>query len=104
MRLRLTLPLLTCKVQDTSTLLAIAGAVLTWTTSVIILAGWLHAKFRFLESTIYREMEKRRALVDREFRIIETKMQRLEIKAFGFTTSPLSAFEKLVDPSDDPPQ
>lgn len=65
--------------------LAIGGAVITWTASVISLVVWLTGKFRSLEKVIYREMDKHRREDDDQFKIQGTKIQRLEIKAFGFT-------------------
>lgn len=72
--------------QDTATLvLAIIGAVITWTASVISLVVWLTGKFRYLEKTIYREMDKHRREDDNQFRSQGTRIQRLEIKIFGYT-------------------
>lgn len=65
--------------------LAILGAVLVWTTSVIGGMIWLNGKFRSLEGTIYRESEKLRREYDGKFYHHNTRIQRLEIKAFGFT-------------------
>ncbi len=70
--------------------LSLVGFMLTWTTSVVLLATWLAGKFRGLEKIIYHEMEKHRVEDDRQFRTLSTKIQRLEIKAFGFTESPLA--------------
>ncbi len=65
--------------------LAIIGFMLTWTTSIVCLVVWLTTKFRDLEKVMYREMDKHRIEDDRQFRIQGTKIQRLELKAFGFT-------------------
>lgn len=65
--------------------LAIFGAVLIWTTSVIGGMVWLNAKFRSHESILYRELAKlRRELAAMNYSY-NTRIQRLEIKAFGFT-------------------
>ncbi len=65
--------------------LAILGAVLVWTTSVIGGMIWLNGKFRNIEKAIYRESEKLRREYDGKFNGHNTRIQRLEIKAFGFT-------------------
>lgn len=75
--------------NDTVTiLLAIAGALGAWTVSVIAAAFWLAGKFRELEKTIYREMEKHRQEDDRQFSDLRRRTQRLELNAFGFTHNP----------------
>lgn len=77
--------------HDTATLiLAILGAALTWTLTIIGFAAWLGEKFRVLERTIYREMDKHRREDDRQFNQQGTKLQRLELKVFGFTNHPVS--------------
>lgn len=65
--------------------LTIIGAVITWTVSVISGAIWLSSKFNELRHLIYREMEMRRRVVDRALFNVETRVQRLEIHAFGVT-------------------
>lgn len=60
--------------------LAIIGAVIVWTTSVIGGMIWLTSKFRNLEKTIYRESAKHSISLYAH----NTRIQRLEIKAFGF--------------------
>lgn len=72
--------------HDTASLtLAIIGAILTWTASVISLVIWLTGKFRSLEKSFYTELDRRRTSNDLRFEKITTRVQRLEIKAFGFT-------------------
>lgn len=66
-------------------IVAIIGLVITWTGSVIALVVWLTGKFRYLEKAIYREMDKHRREDDHQFNAHTTRIQRLEIKAFGFT-------------------
>lgn len=86
--------------HDTATLtLAIIGALMTWTGSVIALVMWLTGKFRSLERTIYHEMDKHRREDDRQFGSQGTRIQRLEIRAFGFT-GPVA----LPEPSDRQPE
>lgn len=81
---------------DTSMLiLAIVGSVLTWTGSIIALVIWLTGKFRELEKLVYREGDKHRREDDIRFRLHGTKIQRLELKAFGFTGP-----TELVEPTD----
>lgn len=65
-------------------LIAIIGAVLTWTASIVSLVMWLTGKFRSLEAAIYRETNR-----------LGTRVQRLELKVFGFTHSGESS---LTDP------
>lgn len=74
--------------SDPSLAMAIVGFMLTWTVSIVSLVVWLTGKFRDLEKIIYREMDKHRTEDDRQFRAIGTKVQRLELRAFGFTEAP----------------
>lgn len=74
--------------SDPSLAMAIVGFMLTWTVSIISLVMWLTGKFRDLEKIIYREMDKHRTEDDRQFRAIGTRVQRLELRAFGFTGTP----------------
>lgn len=68
--------------HDTATLiLAIIGSVITWTGSVIALVLWLVGKFRHLEKAIYKESQKHKTSLTN----LTTRVQRLEIKLFGFT-------------------
>ena len=67
--------------------LSILGALITWTGSVISLVIWLTGKFRAIEKVIYHEMDKHRREDDRQFGEHATKIQRLELKTFGFTMS-----------------
>ncbi len=72
--------------HDTTTLvLTIIGALLTWTITMVSLASWLSGKFRDLERLVYREMDKHRREDDRQFHRHGVKIQRLELKTFGFT-------------------
>lgn len=72
--------------HDTASLiLAIIGAVITWTASVISLVVWLTGKFRYLEKTIYVEMDKHRNEDDEQFEELRSRTMRLEIKAFGYS-------------------
>ena len=68
-------------------LIAIVGAIITWTGSVVSLVVWLTGRFRSIEKVIYHEMDKHRREDDRQFNEHATKIQRLELKAFGFTMS-----------------
>ncbi len=65
--------------------LAIISALIVYTGSVISLVMWLNNKFRALEKTFYKELDRRRIVNDGKFFQLGTKIQRLEIKAFGFT-------------------
>lgn len=70
--------------HDTATLiLAIVGAIIVWTSSVVAMVSWLAGKFRSVEVLIYREGEKINKRVDRHV----VRLQRLEAKTFGVTHS-----------------
>lgn len=72
--------------HDTATLiLAIVGALILWTTSVISLVAWLLGKFRSVETKVYIEAEKSRRDNTNKFEELITRVYRLELKAFGFT-------------------
>lgn len=73
---------------------AIIGALITWTGSVVSLVMWLTGRFRTLEKIIYQEMDRHRREDDVQFRAHGTKIQRLELKAFGFTQSPVVDTER----------
>lgn len=70
-----------------SLILAIIGSVLTYTVSIIALVNWLNGKFREVEKLIYRETQKHRRENDDELEDHAIRIQRLELKAFGFTNS-----------------
>lgn len=65
-------------------ILAIIGAIITWTASIVGLMVWLTGKFADLNATIYREMDKHRITDDRQFDDLGRRVQRLELHAFGF--------------------
>lgn len=71
--------------ESATLIVAIIGLIITWTGSVIFLVLWLTGKFRSLEKALYREMDKHRREDDRQFGNHAVKIQRLEIKVFGFT-------------------
>lgn len=81
--------------EPATLIVAIIGALIVWTTSVITLSMWLASKFRFLESTIYREMDKHRKEDDRQFNYQGRRIQRVELKVFGFTHS-----GEVTDPAE----
>ncbi len=49
---------------------------------------WLETRFRKLEQTLYREMDKHRREDDKQFDDQGRRIQRLELNAFGFTKAP----------------
>ena len=53
-------------------------------------ALWLESRFRKLERLIYVEMDKHRREDDEKFDRLGVKVQRLELKEFGFTQTPSS--------------
>lgn len=71
--------------ENATLIVAIIGLIITYTGSVIFLVLWLTGKFRFLEKALYREMDKHRREDDVMFARHTGKIQRLEIKLFGFT-------------------
>lgn len=71
--------------ETTNLVLAIFSAILVWTCSVIGGMVWLNAKFRGVEKTIYREADKLRREYEGRLYGHNTRIQRLEIKAFGFS-------------------
>lgn len=74
---------------DTATLvLSILGFGVLWTSSIIGGMVWLNAKFRNVEKAIYREDERHRTRNDAEFEETKLRIQRLELRIFGFTEAP----------------
>jgi len=71
--------------DSASLILAIVGSLLTYTATIIGAAMWLAARLRGVEKMFYAELDKRREINDKRFRGHGTRIQRLEIKAFGFT-------------------
>ena len=65
--------------------LAIFGAIMVWTTSIIGGIIWLNGKFRSLEKAIYIESDKLRREYEHRLYNQNTRTQRLEIKVFGFS-------------------
>jgi hypothetical protein len=70
--------------EATNLILAIFGAIMVWTSSIVGAVLWLSGKFRGVEQTIYKEMDKLRREVEARHYNINTRIQRLEIKLFGF--------------------
>lgn len=73
--------------ETVTLIILVLGAIVTWTTSVILLVLWLTGKFRGLEKALYREMDKHRREDDRMFDGHQTRIQRLELKTFGFAVT-----------------
>lgn len=69
----------------TQLVLAIIGAIIIWTTSVITGMLWLTNKFRSLEATIHRESNRNRQMFETQLHHHATRLLRLEIKAFGYS-------------------
>ena len=65
-------------------ILTIVGSVATGTACIVL---YLEARFRRVESIVYREMQIHRREDDAQFGKIGTRLQRVELKAFGFTHS-----------------
>lgn len=68
--------------------LSILGAIVTWTGTVVALVLWLTGKFRDLEKSFYREMDLHRREDNTLFSDHGNRLQRLELKEFGFTQNP----------------
>lgn len=74
---------------DTATfVLSLLGFAGLWSASIIGGMIWLNTKFRSLEKSIYREDEKHRQKNDEEFEDHKLRIQRLELRVFGFTETP----------------
>jgi len=73
--------------EITQLILAIIGAILVWTTSIIGGMVWLTGRFRMLEASIHRESNKNRQMFEAQLHLHSSRIQRLEIKAFGFTAT-----------------
>lgn len=73
-------------------IIAIIGAVIVWTTSVVAMVSWLTGKFRHVEVQIYREGDKLKRIVNRH----SVRLQRLEADTFGVTHS--GEFEDGAEP------
>jgi hypothetical protein len=65
-------------------IIAICGALLTWTVSVVSLVVWLTGKFRSLEVMMYSEMNKR----DQRAQMLHDRLMVLELRVMGVTESP----------------
>lgn len=83
-------------------ILAIFSALLVWTVTVVSAMLWLSSKFRQLEQTIYREIEKRRRELDPLISDLYTRTQRLEFKVFGFTHSGMDSLARDLDQNFQP--
>lgn len=80
--------------HETATLIiAVIGALIVWTSSVVAMVSWLASKFRNVEKQIYREGDKIMYRVGRQ----AVRIQRLEAKTFGVT------YTGDVESDDGPP-
>lgn len=76
--------------------------VVTYTGSVIGMSLWLANKFRSLEGLIYKELGRVRRLTDVRLEALGLRLQRLELRVFGFTSAPADeAPYKSADQSHD---
>lgn len=67
--------------------LAIAGALLTWTASVIGAIMWLSAKFNAGERLVFKENAKTREMLGRVLNQHAGRIMRLEVTTYGSTLS-----------------
>lgn len=85
--------------HDTATLvLAILGIVITYTGSIIGLVVWLTGKFRHQEAEYWRGINKLNEELRNKLYQMSTRIQRLELRLFGFTTQPLTGPESFEGP------
>ncbi len=68
-------------------LLSIIGALGTWTATVATLVYWLSNKFAALERCMLKQMSEHIINNEASFHSVSTRVQRLELKEFGFTVS-----------------
>lgn len=73
--------------QEIAIAIAILGAIGGWTVTVVICTIWITGRLRELEKTIYREINKHREETESTIRNHGRRIERLEIKNFGFTAS-----------------
>ena len=66
-------------------IIAIAGLGFTIVCTAVASGFWFAWQFRRLEKVFYREMDKHRDEDDTMFKAHDLKIQRLELKTFGFT-------------------
>jgi hypothetical protein len=69
-------------------ILAIIGSVMTWTGSVIAIVLWLSGRFRHIEITLYRELNKHRTEIDTQIHDLRNRIIHLELKATGVSKAP----------------
>jgi len=69
--------------ESATLIIAIIGALIVWTSSIVAMISWLNGKFRFLEQVIYKEDAK----IGKRISRIIVRTQRLEAKSFGVTHS-----------------
>lgn len=81
---------------------ALATLLIVYTSSVVGLVLWLSNKFRAMERTFYRELAKHNRQADDIFATYGLRIQRLELRTFGFTEVPSSQRpSNIVTPSSD---
>ena len=67
--------------------MTIIGALGTWTATVAALVYWLSNKFASLEKCMLGQMTEYAQKNAEQFHHIAIRVQRLELKEFGFTSS-----------------
>lgn len=72
----------------TQIVIAIASFAMVWTSSIIAGVIWLESRFRRVEGIFYKELDSHKTEVDEKFANHSQRVQRLELKAFGFTKTP----------------
>lgn len=69
--------------DSVSLILAIFGALLTWTATVATLTFWLAGRFRYLEQLIYREQHKLDLKYAEIFKEQRDRITVIELKVLG---------------------
>lgn len=73
---------------EPSVVVAIASFLVIYGATVASLVTWLSNKFRHLERTFYRELSAHNKHYEGIVAAHGLRIQRLELKAFGFTEAP----------------
>lgn len=66
----------------------VLGAFAGWTVTVIGATYWLAQRFRALEIMFYKALNTHKTDDAEAFQEIDRKLQRIEIKLFGWTKAP----------------
>ena len=73
--------------NEVTVVLTLFGVLGTWTATVAALVYWLSNKFASLERCMHKSMAEHIIHNDAVFHQMAIRIQRLELKEFGFTSS-----------------